>query len=103
MEKDQNINSESQNEEIKETKVEEQIQEKQEILAEKKEEIKEVTPEEKIKEFSSNVFPFSGGLFILKSFGEHISTFLGNKSLISFNFPLLLVPTNNFIILFFNI
>ena len=49
MEKDQKINSENQNEEIKETKVEEQIQEGQEILAEKKEEIKEVTPEEGLK------------------------------------------------------
>ena len=38
MEKDQNINSESQNEEIKETEVEKQIQEKQEILSDKKEE-----------------------------------------------------------------
>jgi len=49
MEEDQNINSESQNEEIKETESEEQIQEEQEISAEKKEEVKEVTPEEKIK------------------------------------------------------
>jgi molecular chaperone GrpE len=55
MEKDQNINSESQNEEIKETKVEEQIQEEQEILAERKEEIKDVTPEEKIKELEDKV------------------------------------------------
>jgi len=55
MEKDQNINSESQNEEVKETKVEEQIQEEQEILAEKKEEMKEVTPEEKIKELEDKV------------------------------------------------
>ena len=46
MEKDQNINSESQNEE---TEVEEQIQEEQEISIDKKEEVKEVTPEEKIK------------------------------------------------------
>ena len=38
MEKDQNINSESQNEEIKETEAEEQIQVEQEISAEKKEE-----------------------------------------------------------------
>ncbi len=55
MEKDQKINSENQNEEIKETKVEEQIQEGQEILAEKKEEIKEVTPEEKIRELEDKV------------------------------------------------
>ena len=131
MEKDQNINSDSQNEEIKDAEVEKQTQEEQEISAEKKEEVKEVTPEEKIrvledrltrtfaemenqrrrfekeredafsyggfalaketlnlidnlerskqileknlaliKEFSLNVLPFSGGLFILKSKGE---------------------------------
>jgi molecular chaperone GrpE len=77
MEKDQNINSESQKEEIKETKTEEQIQEteteeqiqeteteeqiqKTEVeeprdLAEKKEEIKEITPEEKIKVLEDKV------------------------------------------------
>ena len=55
MEKDQNINSESQNEEIKETEVEEQIQVEQEILAEKKEEVKEVAPEEKIKELEDKL------------------------------------------------
>ena len=64
MEKDQNINSESQNEEIKETEAEEQIketeteeqiQEEQGGLAEKKEEIKEITPEEKIKELEDKV------------------------------------------------
>ena len=55
MEKDQNINSESQNEEIKETEAEEQIQEEQEISAEKKEEVKEVTPEEKIKELEDKL------------------------------------------------
>ena len=36
MEKDQNINSESQNEEIKETEAEEQIQEEQEDFSRKK-------------------------------------------------------------------
>ena len=55
MEKDQNINSESQNEEIKETEVEEQIQVEQEISAERKEEVKEVTPEEKIKELEDKL------------------------------------------------
>ena len=60
MEKDQNINSESQNEEIKETEEEEQIQAEQiqaeqEILAEKKEEVKEITPEEKIKELEDKL------------------------------------------------
>ena len=49
MEKDQNINSESQNEEIKETEAEEQIHEEHGISAET-EEVNEVTPEEKIKE-----------------------------------------------------
>jgi molecular chaperone GrpE len=51
MEKDQNINSESQNEEIE---AEEQIQEEQGISAER-EETKEVTPEEKIKELEDKV------------------------------------------------
>jgi len=55
MEKDQNINSESQNEEIKEAETEEQIQKEQEISAEKKEEVKEVTPEEKIKELEDKL------------------------------------------------
>jgi molecular chaperone GrpE len=60
MEKDQNINSESQNEEIKETEAEEQIQEEQiqeeqGDSAEKKEEVKEITPEEKIKELEDKV------------------------------------------------
>jgi molecular chaperone GrpE len=55
MEKYQNINSESQNEEIKETKVEEQIQEEQEISAQKKGEVEDVTPEEKIKELEDKV------------------------------------------------
>ena len=55
MEKDQNINSESQNEEIKKTEEEEQIQAEQEILAEKKEEVKEITPEEKIKELEDKL------------------------------------------------
>jgi molecular chaperone GrpE len=55
MEKDQNINSESQNEEIKETEVEEGIQEEQEISAERKEEVKEITPEEKIKELEDKL------------------------------------------------
>ena len=55
MEKDQNINSESQNEEIKENEAEEQIQVEQETSAEKTEEIKEVTPEEKIKELENKL------------------------------------------------
>jgi len=55
MEEDQNINPENQNEEIKETEAEEQIQVEQEIPAERKEEVKEVTPEEKIKELEDKV------------------------------------------------
>ena len=55
MEKDQNINSESQNEEIKETEVEEKIQEVQGIAEERKEEVNEVTPEEKIKELEDKL------------------------------------------------
>ena len=95
MEKDQNVNSENQNEEVKDTLAEEQIQLEQEDSIEKNLAL--------IREISLNVLPFSEGLFILKSCGEYISRLLGNKSLISLNFPLLLVPTNNFIILFFNI
>ena len=55
MEKDQNINSESQNEEAKETETEEQILEVVADSAEKKEEVKEVTPEEKIKELEDKL------------------------------------------------
>ena len=57
MEKDQNINSESQNEEAEaeEQIQEEQIQEEQEDSAEKKEEVKEITLEEKIKELEDKV------------------------------------------------
>ena len=49
MEKDQNINPEDQNEEIKETELGEQIQEGQEDLAEKKEEIKEIPLKKKLR------------------------------------------------------
>ena len=78
MEKDQNINPEGQNEEVKETETEEQILEGQADIAErkeevketetedqilegqadsteKKEEIKEISPEEKIKELEDKV------------------------------------------------
>jgi len=55
MEKDQNINSEDQNEEIKETEAKEETQEEQGDSLEKKEEVKEVTPEEKIKELEDKV------------------------------------------------
>ena len=55
MEKDQNINSESQNEEIKETEAEEQIQLEQEDSIEKNQEIKEISLEEKIKELEDKV------------------------------------------------
>ena len=55
MEKDQNINSENQNEEIKENEAEEQNQVEQEISADKTEEAKKITPEEKIKELEDKV------------------------------------------------
>ena len=55
MEKDQNINSEDQNEEIKQTEATEEIQEVQEDSVEKNQEVKEVTPEEKIKELEDKV------------------------------------------------
>jgi molecular chaperone GrpE len=55
MEEDQNINSESQKEEIKETEVEKQIQQEKGDSAEKKEVAIEVTPEEKIKELEDKV------------------------------------------------
>ncbi len=55
MEKDQNINPENQNEEVKETKTEEQILERQADSTEKKEEIKEISPEEKINELEDKV------------------------------------------------
>ena len=55
MEKDQNINSENQNEEIKENAAEEQNQVEQEISADKIEEAKEITPEEKIKELEDKL------------------------------------------------
>jgi molecular chaperone GrpE len=55
MEKDQNINSESHNEEINESETKEQIQEEQVTSVEKKEEVKEIAPEEKIKELEDKV------------------------------------------------
>ena len=55
MEKDQNINSENQNKEIKGADTKEEIQEEQEDSIEKNQEVKEVTPEEKIKELEDKV------------------------------------------------
>ena len=55
MEKDQNINSESQNEEIKDAEVEKQTQEEQEDSVEKNQEVKEISLEEKIKELEDKV------------------------------------------------
>ena len=55
MEKDQNVNSENQNEEVKDTLTEEQIQQEQGDSKEKNEEIKEITPEEKILELEDKV------------------------------------------------
>jgi len=55
MEKDQNINSENLNEEIKEAETEEQIQLEQEDSLEKNQEVKEISLEEKIKELEDKV------------------------------------------------
>jgi molecular chaperone GrpE len=55
MEEDQNVNSENQNEEVKDTLTEEQIHQEQGDPKEKNEEIKEITPEEKIKELEDKV------------------------------------------------
>ena len=55
------------------------------------------------RNFPSLDLPFSLGLFNLNSAVDNVTIFLGNKSLISFNLPLLLVPISNFSIFFFNI
>jgi len=55
MEKDQNINSENLNEEIKEAETEQQIQLEQEDSLEKNQEVKEISLEEKIKELEDKV------------------------------------------------
>ena len=55
MEEDQNINSEVQNEEFKQTEAKEGIQEVQGDSVEKNQDAKEVTPEEKIKELEDKV------------------------------------------------
>jgi molecular chaperone GrpE len=49
MEKDQNINSEDQSEENRETETKDEVQEEQGDSSEKNQEVKEITPEEKIK------------------------------------------------------
>ena len=55
MEKDQNTNSESKNDEIKDNETEERAQEAQKEPIEKNQEVKEITPEEKIKELEDKV------------------------------------------------
>ena len=55
MEKNQNINSENLNKEIKEAETEEQIQLEQEDSLEKNQEVKEISLEEKIKELEDKV------------------------------------------------
>ena len=55
MEKDQNINTESQNEKVKDTETEEQILKEEDDLIEKKEEVKEVAPEKRISELEDKV------------------------------------------------
>ncbi|MDB9732125.1 nucleotide exchange factor GrpE [Candidatus Pelagibacter sp.] len=55
MEKDQNISSEDQNKENKDTLTEDQIEQEQGSSTKKNEELKENTPEEKIKELEEKV------------------------------------------------
>ena len=55
-----------------------------------------------ISEFSKKVFPFSSGLAIFRLKGETLAIFLGNKSLISLNLPLLCVPIKILFILDIN-
>jgi len=55
MEKDQNINTENQENEVKEPTSEEQNKEHEQNAAEKSEEIIEITPEEKIKELEDKI------------------------------------------------
>ena len=54
-----------------------------------------------IREFCSKVLPFSLGLLRLNSEVENVFMYFGNKALISFNYPLLFVPINNFLIFLF--
>ena len=56
-----------------------------------------------IKEFCSKVLPISRGLFKLNFAVENILISLGNKFLISLNFPLLFVPIKSLLIFFFDI
>jgi len=55
MTKDQNINIEEQNEEVKKTGIEDKIPKTEQNSVEQKEEIKEITTEEKIKELEDKV------------------------------------------------
>ena len=55
MTKDQNINIEEQNEEVKKTGIEDKIPKTEQNSVEQKEEIKEITAEEKIKELEDKV------------------------------------------------
>ena len=55
MEKDQNINVESQDKEAKDAAVEEQENQEQQEISEKNEEIKEITLEERIKELEDKL------------------------------------------------
>jgi molecular chaperone GrpE len=55
MEKDQNINTENQDAEVKEPTSEDQNKEHEQNVAEKSEEIREITPEEKIKELEDKI------------------------------------------------
>jgi len=55
MEKDQNINTENQDAEVKEPTSEDQNKEHEQNVTEKSEEIREITPEEKIKELEDKI------------------------------------------------
>ena len=53
-----------------------------------------------MREFSLKVFPVSLGLFKLNFEVGNVLILAGNKSLISFNFPLLFVPIRSCLIFF---
>ena len=54
-----------------------------------------------MREFSLKVLPVSLGLFKLNFEVGNVLILTGNKSLISFNFPLLFVPIRSCLIFFF--
>ena len=68
---------------------------------ENKDESQKKSLEDKIIEFCLKVLPFSIGLLSLKSEVEKVLIFFVNNPLISFNFPLLLVPISSSLIFLF--